>query len=166
MSQPEQQFGKLFRMEASRTSLLIVNGAGAVFGSGLIYFLITQRAIFEVKAFVVAVILLLLYLLFDYLQWNKNGIRVVEVDQEGLIIYRGNKMEETKIKATEIRDIDVFSKINRKVVNIILEGGKRNVIIPGLITTFSGNRIRITNDAFEDDEFEVFVGLVEKMKPL
>lgn len=153
-------------MNASRASLIIVNGAGAVLGSGLIYFIMVQRAIFELKPFLIAIVLLCLYMLFDYLQWNKNGIRKIEIDQEGVLIYRGQKMKETKIKATEIKNLDIFTKINRRVVNIILEGGSRNEIIPGFVTTFKGPRERITNDAFDDDEFEVFINLLKRMKPL
>lgn len=136
----------------------------ALFGVVVLYFILVQQMAFNLHALLVCGGLLALYFLFDYIQWKANGIRMIEVDKESVRIYKGDKMKLTTISPMEIKDIDVFSKLNRRVVNIMLEGSSKRVLVPGFLSFFTGPRERITNDAFDEDFFEVFIDLLKRMK--
>ena len=163
MTLRENPLDKLFRMEASRSAMVILNGAGVGFGIIIIYFILAQKLTFAPKLFAILSSLFILYFIVEYFIWKRNGIRAVEVDKNGLRIFRGDKMKVTSVGPGEIMEVDVFSKLNRRVVNILMDGAKKVEIIPGMITIFRGPRIRITNDAFNEDYFELFIALIKRM---
>ncbi|MCK4352060.1 hypothetical protein KAW65_01485 [candidate division WOR-3 bacterium] len=163
MDLQEEKQEEIFRMEASASSLLIVNIIGGIVAGGvLLFFLLAIRGLYASLIFIVMLLALALYFIIDYLRWRENGIRVIEIDESGINVYRGEQKQLSRIEASQITDINVFKKINRKVVNIIL-GGKVHKVLPG-VTLFSGPRLRITNDAFEDKDFNTFVDRLKKLK--
>lgn len=164
MKLPEHLYDKLFQMKASRSSLLIVNGMTALFAVVILYFTLVQGFKFNLHALLLSGGLLVLYFIFDTIQWKANGIQMVEVDKESIRVYRGDKMKLTTLRPSDIKDVDVFAKLNRRVLNIMMEGAKKRDIIPGFLAFFTGPRVRITNDAFDEDFFEVFISLVKRMK--
>lgn len=86
---------------------------------------------------------------------------MVSIDNDGLTVYRGQKLLQNRVYKKQITGINVFKKINRRIVNILL-GGYADSSIPG-VTLFSGPRIRITDDAFSEAEFNIFI---EKIRSL
>lgn len=154
---------KVFTMIGSRTYLFMVNIGSMIMGIFLIFFLLVIRLIYNPFVFILCMFILFGYLYIDFKRWIKNGIQMVKIDKEGLTVYRGNKMQPTRIDARQITGINVFKKINRRVVNILL-GGYADSSLPG-ITFFSGPRIRITDDAFAEAEFGIFINKLKELKP-
>ncbi|MFH0992130.1 MAG: hypothetical protein V1799_19175 [bacterium] len=144
-----------FRMEGSRKSLLIVNASGLMIGIVLIILLSIARQFAWSGFIILACTILFFYMLIDYILWEIRGIKLVEIDEEGVTFYRGIRKRKVRIEATQITGIDEFKKLHRKVVNILL-GGEAEKVLPG-VTIFAGPRLRITNDAFRDLEFNQFI---------
>lgn len=146
---------KIFTMKASQKYLIITNLSGLILGS-LIVFLFRKEKILFFLTFTI----LLIYMVGDFLIWLKIGIREIWINDKEIIFLKGNKKEKITINFKEIKDIDFFDKLGRRIINIIIEDGKKIKLTP-YITFFSGKRIRITDDAFNDKEFSNFV---EKLK--
>jgi len=154
---------EIFTMTGSRTNLLLVNISAIIFGIVLIFLLLIIRLIYNPFIFIFGIIILFLYFYFDYKRWMKKGIQMVKIDKKGITVYRGNKMRPTRIEAGQITGINVFKKLNRKIVNILL-GGQADSSLPG-VTLFSGPRIRITDDAFSEAEFKIFIEKLRELRP-
>ena len=158
-SQKEKQ-EKIFRMEARPSSLLMMNIiSGIIIGVVLLLFLLSIEK-FYTSIFIVMLLALALYFMIDYLRWRENGIRAIEVDESGINVYRGERKQLSRIEASQIADVNVSQKTSRKVVNIIL-GGKVHKVLPG-ITPFNGPRLKVTNDAFDDKDFNTFINRIKK----
>lgn len=157
LSKPQDS--ETFRMEASARSLFTVNFTAVVAGSVVLLFLLLLRQIFTLIVFIAGVIVLIVYMVADYAIWQKRGIRIIEVDKDGINLYRGKKKKLTGIDKSQITGINIFTKLNRRIVTI-LTGGEAIKSVPG-ITLFSGPRIRIADDSFNDKEFALFI---EKIK--
>jgi hypothetical protein len=99
----------------------------------------------------------------DYKRWMKKGIQMVSIDTDGLTVYRGRELIQTRVDKKQITGINVFKKLNRRIVNILL-GGYADKSLPG-VTLFSGPRIRITDDAFREAEFGIFIEKLQEIKP-
>lgn len=152
-----------FRMIGSRTYQLIVSIAAMIGGTFLMFILMTARLIFNPFLFIVGFFLLFLYLAFDYSIWIRKGIHMIEIDKNGFTVYYGTEMIPVRIDKKQITGINFFKKLNRRNLNISL-GGNAEDSIPG-ITLFSGPRIRITDEAFNEAEFRVFVKLIYELRP-
>ncbi|MEO0238280.1 MAG: hypothetical protein ABIN35_08625 [candidate division WOR-3 bacterium] len=126
-----------------------------------IYNLLKIRLLYSRQAFIVIFIIFLIYMIIDHIIWETKGIRVVFLTDKGIFLKRGKKLKEEFIPYSDITGIDKFEKINRKIVNILL-GGKANKYLFSQITIFSGKRLRITNDNFNDSVFDTFLLLLEK----
>ena len=163
MQLPKDPLSKTFQMKASYKSLIIVNGSGAILGAVLFYFIIKGRAFFDPYFAGLVIIGLLAYFVIDYITWQKKGIRQIEVDRKGVRIFRGKEMKVTEVTPNEIQEVNVFTKMTRRVVHILKPGSKKIETIPGL-TFFRGPRERLTNDAFDGDHFELFIVLLKKLE--
>ena len=152
----------LFTMIASSRSLLTGNISGVIIGIFLLLLLLLFRSLFTLAFFIIGIIILIIYMTVDYSIWKKKGIRKIEIDDSGLNLYRGANNIIERIEANQITVIDVFTKLNRKIVNIITDG-KTDKSIPG-VTFFSGSRVRITNDAFDDSVYSGFIERVQQFK--
>lgn len=157
-----KQYANTFRMEASSRSLFFTNLGGIIVGAVLLFLLLLLRHLYMFILFVIGVIIIVIYMTVDYIIWQKRGIRVIEIDEKGINLYRSKEKRLTKIEAGHITDINFFSKLNRRVVTI-LTGGTATKIMPG-VTTFPGPRIRITDDSFNDKEFTVFMEKLKQFK--
>jgi hypothetical protein len=155
----------LFRMEASGSlaEALIVNLGVMIIAAGLLFLLLLVRTIFTLGLFIAGIVVIALYLMIDRLVWERSGIRAVEVDPDGINFYRGRERIIVRVEAGQITGINVFRKLNRKVVNIML-GGSASRVMPG-VTMFSGPRIRVTNDLFNDREFDEFIERLKAFMP-
>jgi hypothetical protein len=142
-------------MKARARSFLTVNITAIIVGSIVVLGLLFLRRLFHPGLFVFTVIVLVLYMMIDYLLWLQRGIRRIELYDDRIVIYRGTREKSRCIQAGTITNIDVFSKLNRHVVNIML-GGKVDRPLPG-VTLFSGPRVRITDDAFDEAQFQEFI---------
>jgi hypothetical protein len=163
MQLPEDPLSKTFQMKASYRSLILVNGLGAILFAFLLYFIIKGRAFFDPIFAGLIVLGLIAYFVLDYILWQKRGIRQIEVDKKGVRIFRGKEMKVSAISPSEIKEVDVFTKMTRRVVHILKPGSKKLEAIP-MFTFFRGPRERITNDAFDVDHFELFIILLKKLE--
>lgn len=151
----------VFTMIGSRASLFLVNLGAIIAGIIILFFLLIIRLIYNPFIFIFGIFVLFLYMYIDYKRWIKKGIQMVSIDAEGLNVYRGEGLIKTRVDKKQITGINVFKKLNRRIVNILL-GGYADSSLPG-VTLFSGPRIRITDDAFNEAEFGIFI---EKLRGL
>jgi len=147
-----------FSMAASRGSLLVVNLGGIIVGIILLFLLLLVRTIFMLGLFIFGSIVIALYMLVDYLLWQKNGVRSVTVDGQGIILRRGEALAKARILKEQVNQINVYRKLNRVQV-IIFTGGAPEKVAPG-VTLFTGPRVRLTNDAFSDQDFQEFLKML------
>src|SRR4030042_4991017 len=108
----------LFTMIASSRSLLTGNISGVIIGIFLLLMLLLFKSLFTLTFFIIGIIILITYMTVDYGIWKKKGIRKIEVDDDGLTLYRGTNHIVERIHIQQITGIDVFTKLNRKIVNI------------------------------------------------
>jgi len=148
-----------FRLTASSRSLLAVNIAAVIVGGLLLAVLLVFRLFFAWPIFLFMLGMLAAYMAADYLIWQIRGIRRVIVDADGIIFFRGRQQKKTVILNRQITGVNVFEKTGRRVMNI-LTGGRADKLLPG-VTIFSGSRIRLTDDAFNDREFGEFIEIVK-----
>ncbi len=154
---------EVFTMCGSRYNLFLINIGAMVGGTILLFLLLAVRLIYNPFIFILGVIILFLYLYIDIKRWMKKGIHTVKIDKNGFTVYRGIKNSPSRIGKEQITAINVFKKLNRKIVNILL-GGYADTSLPG-ITFFSGPRIRITDDAFNQAEFAIFINKLKELRP-
>jgi hypothetical protein len=153
----------VFTMIGSRSYLFLVNIGAMIAGIIIFFFLLTIRLIYNPFIFILGIFVLFIYMFIDYNRWIKKGIQIVSIDNDGLTVYRGQKLLQTRVDKKQITGINVFKKINRRIVNILL-GGYADSSLPG-VTLFSGPRIRITDDAFGNTEFAIFLDKLKELKP-
>jgi hypothetical protein len=153
---------KTFQMHASAQSLLTVNIAGIVIGIFLLLLLLTIRHLYTLGLFIVGIIVIAVYMITDYLIWQKRGIHTIELDAQGITVYRGKNKIMQRIDRRQITEINIFKKIKRRIVTIML-GGEVIKPNPG-ITLFKGSRLRIADDAFNDAQFSVFIEKLKQFK--
>lgn len=148
----------IFTMKASTSGMFFVNGCVYIIGAGVLALLLLIRGLYALPIFISLALVFGAYMIVDNLVWKANGIRRVEVDEEGITFYRGKDNRPQRIENTQITGIDVFGKFNRRVINIFTGGGAIKPV-PG-ITLFSGSRVRITNDLFDNDKFKQFMLII------
>lgn len=152
----------VFTMIGSRSSLLLVNLGAIIAGILILFFLLIIRLIYNPFIFILGIFVLFLYTYIEYKRWIKKGIQMVSIDKDGLTLYRGHILIQTRVDKKQITGINVFKKLNRRIVNILL-GGYADSSLPG-VTLFSGPRIRITDDAFREAEFGIFIQKLRELK--
>ncbi len=151
-----------FTIEASAKNILMVNIFGIITGSILLLIMMFLRNIYMIGLLLFGISVLIIYMVSDYLIWVKKGIRKIEIDENGINFYFGKENRLVRVEKQEIKDVDIFSKLNRRILNIVLQGG--NVLrLPGM-TFFSGDRIRIPEDAFNEKEFTELLRHFENFK--
>ncbi len=153
----------IFRIEAKAKYMMYTNFGGIIFGILLLYILLSIRKSYSIILFIVGIFIIVLYMVIDYLIWQKKGIRVIEIDANGINFYKGKDRKLFRVEKSQITEINFFSKLGRRVINIILIGGKVVHITPW-ITLFFGPRIRFTDDAFNDNQFTNFVEKLRQLK--
>lgn len=144
-----------FIIKASGRSQLLINSIGLIVGAVLLLVLLFIRVLFSPLLFIIGFLVLALFMIGDYLIWQQRGIRSIEIDENGITLLRGKRHTPQRIERRMIRDIDICKKLNRRVVTISM-GGKPDKTLPG-VTTFRGVRTRITDDAFNEHEFTLFI---------
>lgn len=153
----------VFTITGSRYLSFLTNVGAMIGGAILIFFLLTVRLLYDPTLFVLFMIILFFYLYFDHRRWVEKGIHKISITNNGLIVYYGRNLIPSRIDKNQITGINFFKKFNRRIINILL-GGQADTSIPG-VTLFSGPRIRITDDAFNDAEFTIFIKKLEQLKP-
>lgn len=153
----------VFTMIGSRTTLYLVSIIAMIVGIILLFFLLMLRLIYNPFIFILGTFTLFIYLYVDYKIWMKNGIRIVSINRNCLTIYRGHRLIQTIVDKKQIIRIDVFKKLNRQIVNILLNG-YADKSLPG-VSFFSRPQIRITDDAFSEAEFGIFIEKLHELKP-
>lgn len=151
-----------FKIEADSKYLIYTNIGGVIGGIILLLLLSSLKGISSNYLFIVGIIIIFLYMLSDFIRWQSSGIRKIEIERNFIKIYRGRNKNLINIPIEKITGIDIFSKLGRRVINIML-GGTISKPISG-ITLFSGPRIRITDDYFKDTDFDKFVEVLMKIK--
>ncbi|MFA5804770.1 MAG: hypothetical protein WC879_08995 [Melioribacteraceae bacterium] len=159
----QSQSSETFTMIGSRSYLFLVNIGAMIAGTIILFFLLIIRLIYNPFLFILGIFILFIYMYIDYKRWMKKGIQMVSIDKDGLTVYRGQELIQTRVDKKQITGINVFKKLNRRIVNILL-GGYADSSFPG-ITLFSGPRIRITDDAFREAEFGIFIEKLRELKP-
>lgn len=152
-----------FRMEGTKYFLFIVNISGFILGAILLFILLVFRILYNPFIFIIGLMILGFYFVSDYIHWQKKGIQLIEIDSDGITFCRGTAMVKSRIDKKQITSINVFKKFKRRIVNIML-GGFADSSLPG-VTLFSGSRIRITDDAFSEAEFGIFIQKLRELKP-
>jgi hypothetical protein len=153
-----------FYMAGSKGKFFGVNAVGAVLGGGFLFLILRRREDFSSGAFLVLWLLLVAYMVADALVWHSRGVREVEVGSRGFKVRRGTTRPGDGDGDTEgwreyrfdqVSDFHVHARGTRKSVQILL--GEKVLKVPGIITLYPGPKIWITNDAFDDREFEEFI---------
>jgi hypothetical protein len=150
-----------FRMQAdSERSMGMVNllAFGFIAVVAVVLTLLTGMAGGAVALFMAAIGA---FYLIDYLFFVRRGVRAVHMDADGITVYRGKRRAPTRIAAAQISGVNVFSKGPRVIVNIMTGGAASRA---AGVTLFSGPRVRLTNDAFNDDDFIRFIVLVKALQ--
>lgn len=137
-----------------RGNLLFVNISGLIIGSVFLFFYLLARGLYALPVFVIMAAILAAYMFIDYIHWNKKGIRRIDLFEDSISFTFGKQQTVEKLSFDEITEIDFFKKLNRDIINF-MRGGKVLKPVKG-ITFFSGPRIRLTDDAFDDKEFDLF----------
>lgn len=151
----------IFTIKASAKNFIFVNLSGLILGVILLFIMLIIRNIYMTGLFFSGIIILGTYMLIDYMIWLKKGIRKIEIDNDGLNFYFGEENKLVRVNKKDITDVDIFKKLNRRILNIVVGG---NVIsFPGM-TFFFGNRIRIPEDSFNEKEFTEFLKHFENYK--
>ncbi len=150
-----------FQMNATRSSLIIVNLGGIIVGALLLLVLLLVRTIFSLALFIVGVGILTLYMSVDYMFWNRRGIRRINLEANGITLFRGRALIPVRLERNRVTRVDVFRKLNRVKV-VIYTGGVSEKTAPG-VTLFTGPRVLVTNDAFHDAEFGEFISALNEL---
>ncbi|MEO0234589.1 MAG: hypothetical protein ABIN39_00880 [candidate division WOR-3 bacterium] len=154
--------GAFFAMGSDSLPMqLFVKVVVTIIAGFFIFNLMKIRLLYTKHALTVIFIIFVIYMIIDQIVWETKGIRVVFLTDKGIFLKRGKNLKEEFIPYSEITGIDRFEKINRKIVNILL-GGKANRYLFSQITIFSGKRLRITNDNFNDSVFDTFLLLLDR----
>lgn len=151
-----------FEIETASKYLIYTNIGGFLGGILLLFLLSSLKRISNIYLFIVGIIIIFLYMFIDYIKWQESGIRKIEIEGNSIKVYRGKNKNLTTIPIEKITGIDIFSKLGRRIINIMI-GGTILKPISG-ITLFSGPRIRITDDYFKDTDFDKFVEVLMKIK--
>ncbi|MGE3063814.1 MAG: hypothetical protein AB7T10_09335 [bacterium] len=147
-----------FMKSDSEKSQIFVNIGVSLFIGAIIYFLILIRGIFVAPIFFLIYLFVIAYMVIDFFVWRKTGIRMIFLNSEGMHIYSGQNEKEEFIPYSSMTNINLHKKGARKVMNILL-GGSADRVVPGA-TLFSGKRKKITNDAFNDKNYEHLIELL------
>ena len=153
----------MLRMDAEGRGCVLIttNVIIFVFALAMAFLLAMARGFFSFSFIIWAVLGLGVFMGLSYYFEVVKGIKRVEVDQLGLNIYRGKNMKLQRVMFDRVTDVNQFHKGARIVVNIMTGGAVAKG--PG-VTFFSGPRVRITNDYFNDDEFSRFLALIGRFK--
>ena len=162
-SNTKKESGEVFTMIGSCSSFFLVNLGAIIAGILILFFLLIIRLIYDPFIFILGIFVLFFYMYIDYKRWMKKGIQMVSIDKGGLTVYCGHKLVQTRVDKKQITRINIFKKFKRRIVNIML-GGYADSSLPG-VTLFSGPRIRITDDAFREAEFGIFIKKLRELKP-
>ncbi len=142
------------------SSLLAVNITGAVLGSVIMYVWMQIRTLRGWGPFFIVYFVFLLYLFADIMYWIYNGIQEIRLYDTFFEISRGKKHKIIRVQYSEITDINVRSRMTRVSLQILL--GQKTVRIPGIYTYYPGKKIWITNDAYNDNEFNSMMELLKQ----
>ncbi|MCX8058200.1 MAG: hypothetical protein N3A58_02155 [Spirochaetes bacterium] len=145
-------------IEAKEKNLVVVNIITFILAIIIIFSMLKLRDSFSKNYFIFATFLVMLYLIFDYYIWKIKGIRKVEIDEEKIIFYRGKNLNSFVLNKNDIKEIDIFSKFkgSRYIINFVYGNGKI-IRVGNNMTFFSGDRVRLVEDAFGEKEFKEFM---------
>ncbi|TXT42877.1 MAG: hypothetical protein FD137_2009 [Spirochaetes bacterium] len=141
-------------MEGSKGKFFGVNAVGAVLGGGFLFLILRRKEDFSTSTFGILWFILIAYMILDALVWKRRGVREVEVTSLAFKIRRGAELWQD-FSFDQVSDFHVHVRGSRKSVQILL--GEKVLKVPGIITLYPGPKIWITNDAFDDGEFDEFI---------
>lgn len=142
-------------------SLAVVYIFATVFGFMLLYYWLKTQQSVGLIIFSIGYAILAIYLISDIVYWIVNGIHKVRVAETYIEIVRGKRNKLIRINATQITDIQIRNQLSRRSIQILL--GHKVQSIPGVFTWYSGHKIGLTSDAFDDIEFDKACDLIETM---
>lgn len=146
----------IFSMDAdSPKTSFFVNAAVTLIVGAILYFILFIRRITSSYAYFIILAIIIAYQAMDFLIWYNKGIRRIEVREKRIVLFTGKEMKKQEVAVSDIKNVNLFRKVNRVTVNFLFEGGQAHRA-PG-VTLFSGKRLRITNDRFNDKEFDKFL---------
>lgn len=151
----------LFRLTGSMSEFVTTDIIVLILAGLLLPALMLVRLMFSPSLYLLFLLIVLAYICVDIAVWHKKGIRRVDLDSEGMNIYRGPGMNASRVEFSCVNDINLFHKLSRKIINIMI-GGVADKPLPG-ITIFRGPRIRITSDAFQDKDFKAFEIIISEL---
>jgi len=105
--------------------------------------------------------ILAIWMFGDAVVWQQKGVHELHISKEGIKVFRGISRRESFVLPEQITDLHVHQRMNRKSLNIMLEQQVQR--IPGVFTYYPGKRIHLTNDAFNDKEFDRAIELLEEL---
>ena len=157
-----QRYGEsgVFRLEAKWTYIVATNIGAMVLGAVLLLLVTLARGLFSPVLYLCFCLVLAFYMVGDVVLWWRRASGQSRSLMPGSP-FAGDRRRATWIPVSQITGVDVFSKLGRKVVNILTGGTVTR--LPG-VTLFSGPRIRVTSDAFNEGEFEAFVKKVRSIR--
>jgi hypothetical protein len=145
-------------VEARARSLISVNAIAFVIGAALLFLIFGAGS--GDLAFPAAMSAVLFCVLFrDVLAWRRSGIRRIEPREDGINAWRGLSGDFSSLSFWEASGLYKVSSGARTFAHI-LTGGRANHLLG--VHWVSGSRWSLSSDSFDDVEFAVFVGLLER----
>jgi hypothetical protein len=151
-----------FRIEGTPRKFLSGYIGAAFLGVAFLYFYIQVLLRTEMYYTLFFVVPLFGYIFGGLALWIRRGVRVVELDEAGLNIFRGIKKTPVRIDVSQISGVHVTKSIDRTTVTIMLQGATVRRLLG--MNFYSGPRVRIIDDAFNPTEFADFANRVRLLR--
>jgi len=128
----------LLKIEPSRSSILpYVLGLG--FGLLLIFFSIRFDVKFNSLYYYLVLMVIILYLIIDHSYRQKNNIRLIELEEKSLNVYKGKKMHMDSFLLSKVIEVRTKKRFLNRSVTLLIE----SVVWEKLITyTINSDHIR------------------------
>ena len=149
-----------FSITSSGRRLLVVNIAGILGGGALLYLVLRVRG--ALGAFFPLWAVIILWLAGDWFLWRRRGLRELKIDGSRIEIVRGKTGISETMDISAVSEIWLHERGGRKSLQLLMGG--RAFRIPGVLTLYPFPKLRLTNDSFDDAEFDELIDRLERLK--
>jgi hypothetical protein len=153
---------EVFRMDGTLKRLLLVYSGAFVIGAVLTYIYVIMLVKMGHLILLILAVPLYIYVFSDLFLWMRKGVRSVEIDSSGLIVYRMNAQTPDRLEADQVTGVYVSRFLDRTTINIVLRGGTVKSFLG--IKRYSGPRIRMTNEPYDRAQFLEFTRRVTNLR--
>lgn len=149
-------------MEGTPRRYLIAYAGAFLIGVVMTYVYALMLARTGHLVYVIVVVPLFAYVFSDLLIWLRRGVRTVEMDSTGFSVRLVRDQQPTHIDANQVTGVYVSRFLDRTTVNILLRGATVRRFLG--IRRYTGPRIRLTNEPFDNAQFRDFLRRVTKLR--